>query len=50
MPERAVIDPQQERTALWVLFGVLALAVMGACAAVVLLGLFMAQIARWVFS
>lgn len=50
MPEGLVIDPKQERTALWALFGLLALAIFGACAAIVLTGLFMAQVAKWVFS
>lgn len=50
MPEGAVIDPKQERAALWVLFGLLALSIVGACAVVVLVGLGLGYIARWVFA
>ncbi|UPT53066.1 hypothetical protein [Synechococcus phage Yong-M3-232] len=45
-----MIDPKQERTALWMLFGLLALSIVGACAVVVLTGLALAQIAKWVFG
>lgn len=54
MPEGAVKGglptPEQERIALRWIFGMLALTIVGGCAAVIGLGWVLGLIARWVFG
>lgn len=45
-----MISPEAERNALWALFGLIVLAIVGACVVIVLIGLVLGEIAKWVFA